>query len=200
MQRWNRREIALFVLPILAGIGVLLSLAAKNSALFSPRQSTHSAGCQAALGQLSTALALYAQDYDGLWPPASNSWARLLVDREMNFSMIQCVSEKTPPAITPAARGYVDYWLNGNLAGQPKSVVTVPQSTLMLGDGNDGTDKTDSTYSISAFPPSWLTNSTMPPSRHLGGANYVFVDGHVKWLRPDEVAHFGGRKDPFALN
>lgn len=28
----------------------------------------------------------------------------------------------------------------------------------------------------------------MPPARHLGGANYLAVDGHVKWLRPENVS------------
>jgi prepilin-type processing-associated H-X9-DG protein len=38
-----------------------------------------------------------------------------------------------------------------------------------------------------------------PMYRHLGSANYCFVDGHVKWLKSNEVLHSGGRSDPFAI-
>jgi prepilin-type processing-associated H-X9-DG protein len=33
----------------------------------------------------------------------------------------------------------------------------------------------------------WRADDIKAAQRHSGGANYVFMDGHVKWYRPDQV-------------
>jgi prepilin-type processing-associated H-X9-DG protein len=63
-----------------------------------------------------------------------------------------------------------------------------PARTIATGDGNDHTDAFNSAYTRSGLPYSWLADKKMPPYRHLGGANYSFVDGHVRWLRPEELS------------
>jgi prepilin-type processing-associated H-X9-DG protein len=83
----------------------------------------------------------------------------------------------------PRKSGYTDFWFNGNLNGAPVARLTEPTQTILLGDGNDGTDQTDARYSLSGLPPRWIQNPDSPAYRHLGGSNFAFADGHIKWLR-----------------
>ena len=115
------------------------------------------------------------------------------------YSCFLCPSQSHPLSKYAEKSGFIDYWLNGKLAGEEMASVAIPSATLMLGDGNDGSDKTDARYNIMQFPPSWLTDENSPAYRHLGGANYLMADGSVHWLKPDEVVSFGGRKNSFAL-
>jgi len=69
----------------------------------------------------------------------------------------------------------------------------------MAGEGNDGTDVTDATYSKTSLPPNWLSDRTKPPWRHLGGANYLHADGHVAWLKPNEISTAPGQPHTFAV-
>ena len=99
---------------------------------------------------------------------------------------------------SPTSAGFVDYWLNARLAGRATRTLSAPASTFLLGEGNDGRDASNATYSKSALPQAWISDKSSPLFRHLGGANFLFADGHVAWLKPPQAQHFGGRADPFA--
>jgi prepilin-type processing-associated H-X9-DG protein len=101
-------------------------------------------------------------------------------------------------ARSPTSRGFVDYWLNARLARRATSTLSTPTATFLLGEGNDGSDFSNATYSRNALPQNWLSDSTSPLFRHLEGANFLFADGHVKWLKPNEAARYEKRRDPFA--
>lgn len=98
---------------------------------------------------------------------------------------------------SPTSPGFTDYWLNARLAGRSTSTCSAPASTFLLGEGNDGSDASNATYSKSELPQAWLSDKRSPLFRHLGGANYAFADGHVKWLTPSGIARYA-RGDPFA--
>ncbi len=78
-----------------------------------------------------------------------------------------------------------------------RSVVS-PGLTLMVGFGND-TTPAHAAYSKNSLPELWLTDPRKPPWRHMGGANYLFVDGHVAWLRPHELSAERWGKDLFSI-
>jgi len=175
------------------------------------RKRSVSASCQNQLTQLNLCVRLYMQDFDSKLPPDDFKGARwTLWEKHKNSSekigvagwadcfalyardtgsMFQCPAENDHGSSNPRRRNYTDYWYNRNLANVKYSAVAMPSRTLAFGDGNDGTDRTDATYSLSAFPPNWLSDSTKPPFRHSDGANYLFADGHVAWLKPDEVSN-----------
>lgn len=44
-----------------------------------------------------------------------------------------------------------------------------------------------STYGEGIQIPQPVTDATLPHSRHNGGANYAFADGHVEWFRPERI-------------
>jgi prepilin-type processing-associated H-X9-DG protein len=165
--------------------------------------------CQTNLKQVGQAFALYRQDYDGRFPlskpnvPSSvrYGWADGIYPYappytgvlhcpavpKMRDSMLQPNSLQPNPRLQPSETGYTDYWYNAHLSSVHNTAVRYPQATLLLGEGNDGFDRTDAAYSKSKLPASWLTDSSKPPWRHLGGANYLYVDGHVSWLYPNQI-------------
>jgi len=175
--------------------------------------------CARNLRQIGLAMAEYEQDAGGKLPPStvggrnvtgwdiSSSdqtgtpvgWADAIQSHLHTASEYLCPTANMIPSGKPALSNYTCYWLNSNLAAIEIKSLTRPQFTVECGEGFDGIDINDATYSKSALPASWLTDRSKPSFRHLGGANYLFVDGHVKWLRPDEVTHFGGRVDAFAV-
>lgn len=89
------------------------------------------------------------------------------------------------------------YDTDGNSPGSYRFVfesdVEKPAATVFVGDGgNDGRlrrNYTDFTYCIQHYgtnPPAVTTAES--PELHAGGANYVFCDGHAKWV-PREQAY-----------
>ncbi len=77
----------------------------------------------------------------------------------------------------------------------------------MAGDGNDGIDLADAHYSKTSLPFSWLTSTSKPAWRHLKphelwaevGANYLFMDAHVKLLKPEDVSAASSQGYTFAI-
>jgi prepilin-type processing-associated H-X9-DG protein len=59
---------------------------------------------------------------------------------------------------------------------------------IMLGDGDGGSTDSTASYALTKLPAEWRTASNSSAKRHDKGANYAFLDGHVKWLKPDQIA------------
>ncbi|HEX8833469.1 MAG TPA: H-X9-DG-CTERM domain-containing protein [Abditibacteriaceae bacterium] len=156
---------------------------------------------------MSVAFNLYVADYDNKYPPTSrfqgqrlqSGWLETMFPYLRCGTCRACPAEVTPPTDSRSQRGYSDYWFNANLYGVRKEKLAYPDATLLSGDGNDGTDKSDANYNIARFPDDWLSDKTKPPLRHMGGANYIFADGHIAWLTPEEAARPDGKHDGFAV-
>lgn len=114
---------------------------------------------------------------------------------------------------TTDAPNYTDYWYNANLVVRSKNkagatIITgannaslgSPSQTIVAGEGGNasGTPTGNARYnqcgdgrSLSGRDQTCATSpggssalATYPAAKlHLGGANFAFVDGHVKWLR-----------------
>jgi prepilin-type processing-associated H-X9-DG protein len=152
--------------------------------------------CQSNLKQIGLANFQYMQDYTYKFPPTMSSvnssvfgWADGLQPYLKSTFVLQCPTDV--PIVSsnkPRAVGYTDYWMNPRLAGKSADKdIQEPPFTIMLGDGNDGTDATDARYAIDDLPTVWLKDPKSPLHRHLNGANYAFADGHVKWLKPEKI-------------
>jgi prepilin-type processing-associated H-X9-DG protein len=171
-------------------------------------QNQRSSGCQSNLKQLALAMGQYIQDSGGTYPVAQIGWANAIQPyvRSQDFG---CPSDRNPPFFL--VRGplgvyssnssglYNGYWYNGNLSGVSKRALAFPQATLLLGEGNDGRDVKDVTYHKTALPANWLTDTTKPCWRHMGGANYLYTDGHIAWLKPAQVTSNFGRINCFSI-
>lgn len=180
-----------------------------------PHQRTLMWSCQSNVRQLSYGLNLYSQDYSGRFPPAfiggvrptsaarqwsmkpPVGWVDALFPYTLSSTLNYCPNTQGPYN-GPPSHDATYYWFNRNLSAFPSSRVVRPIATLLLGDGNDGLDGADGTYSKNALPPQWINDYSSPCYRHLGGANYSFVDGHVKWLKPPQISSAPGAAYTFS--
>lgn len=160
-----------------------------------PRENDgHGPSCQSRLKQIGLGLIQYTQDYDERFPPvaargAAFGWADVLVPYTKSTQLFQCPSEPNQGQSDPHLSGYTDYWFNAQLSKGAMKNIGEPANVIAAGDGNDGTEMTDARYSISALPPDWISDQNSPLYRHLGTANYLFLDGHVKSMKPTSVSN-----------
>jgi prepilin-type processing-associated H-X9-DG protein len=89
-----------------------------------------------------------------------------------------------------------DYWMNGNMekggSGVKRDEIDLPEHTYLLGDGDGKVSAPNYTLTEKTWKPN-APKADPYAQRHLFGANYLFADGHVKWLAPDVVE--AGKKD-----
>ena len=195
------------LLVVIAIIAILASIL--FPAFARARENARRASCQSNLKQMALGFKQYTQDYDEKYPPRRKpasgepdrpfgiiGWATLLQPYLKSEQIFQCPSESTPPSGMGSDKA-IDYFYNYSLGatylppptyealgGVSEASINYPSNTIMNGDGITYRDD------LSVF-----TNTTnWGKDRHLEGANYSFVDGHVKWLRPDKVA--SGYFDP----
>jgi prepilin-type N-terminal cleavage/methylation domain-containing protein/prepilin-type processing-associated H-X9-DG protein len=152
-------------------------------------------------------------DYAGL---AQYGWAVLLDPYAKSVQVFQCPSDKVKPGIGTSGN-YSDYVYNYNIGVTP-GVITVGgvqiqpsksvklaefshvSNTIMTWDATTiyspyGTsfwymdEYTFKTYAVDA-PGGHPVYDGHADSvrRHLEGANYVFADGHAKWIKPSQLA------------
>ena len=147
------------------------------------------ASCQSHLKEISIGLIAYVQDYDQRLPliygdrrvaSGSFGWAGAAQPYLKNTSILQCPSQLTPATAWPNSPDYTHYWFNSNLSGKSEQKLNWVSNIFLLGDGAGGR----ASYAIRR--PEAGPNYTWM-NRHLSGANYAFVDGHVKWLKPELV-------------
>lgn len=181
---------------IILGAIALFFIAAVVFPVFACRnERPHYGRCMSNLKQIGFAFAQYQADYNEHLPPvalggSAYGWADALAIYTSNksSSTFQCSSQKQDAQPDPRLSQYTDYWFDARLAGRVGIFFDQPTRRIMGGEGNDGTDLTNARYSVSALPPKWLGDSTSPLYRHLGMANYLFADGHVKSLNPSQFS------------
>ncbi len=127
--------------------------------------------------------------------------------------IFQCPSESaTTLTASPSAVGFVDYFYNSNIGsdgsgacsgsfdnptgvgGRNLAALDGPSVSVLLGDGQghmaDNWTNGRTTCAGGGAAQSngrWNPTATDYPLRHLEGANYAFVDGHVKWYKPEKI-------------
>ncbi len=203
------------LIELLVVIAIIAILAAILFPVFArARENARRSSCSSNIKQIGLGFQQYIQDYDEKYPLiAGNSlpaqgWAIQMQPYLKSSQIFQCPSESTAPTaaqITAGTANYSDYWYNSRLAGRSQAQVDQVSSTVINGDGengsaayafngegvtlgitNDGTTPTTTTGATNAVPPSATlpggTNQTFG-LRHLDGLNYGFADGHVKWLK-----------------
>jgi prepilin-type processing-associated H-X9-DG protein len=188
-------------LELVVALGVTVLLAAILLPMFAVRRNKRD--CLANLKQIALGFQQYGADYNRKFPPrrAAGGWAGnnvvLFLTWSRAFNTLQCPAEGVPAIASsqngyqqdPKKSGFTDYWFNANLYGIGYDIPQYPATTLLLGEGNDGSEVTDAWYSKFSLPANWYTDRSKPTFRHSGGASYAFVDGHAAWLKPNQITN-----------
>ena len=159
--------------------------------------------CQSNLKQIGLGFLQYSQDYDERFPTIAShavasstapfktpyGWADALQPYLKSTGLFQCPSEQTSRKVGVDAvqPGFTDYYFNTNLDRRPLELVSNAALTFLSGEGNDGRDGTDARYNRNVLTQAWLFTAKSPVRRHLDVANYLFADGHVKYLKPEQA-------------
>jgi prepilin-type N-terminal cleavage/methylation domain-containing protein/prepilin-type processing-associated H-X9-DG protein len=217
MHNAARRKSGFTLIELLVVIAIIAILAAILFPVFArARENARRAGCQSNLKQISLGMMQYTQDYDEKFPGYytdlndSNSytfsdpvvansdkgWTEMLQPYLKSTQILQCPSESTPPpVVTSNGLGFSDYFMNANVGGRRVGIdleqptaggatlaqLQAPALTVMNGDGG--------AYNSENQMANWPYDAADPGMyrRHLGGNNFAFCDGHVKWFRPEKI-------------
>jgi prepilin-type N-terminal cleavage/methylation domain-containing protein/prepilin-type processing-associated H-X9-DG protein len=154
----------------------------------------------------------------------AEGWAGEILPYHKANGMYRCLNDLT--TASAAGLSVVSYGYNTDLTaagntGEDVGLASLnsPSKTVLyfevVGDGSvdfsndqtsytsNGTDtplpssvKFDTGYLL-GMTPSWAAaNVKSTTGRHTGGANYVFCDTHVQWLKPENVSTGGTAQDP----
>ena len=186
---------AFTLIELLVVIAIIAILAAILFPVFArARENARRSSCQSNLKQIALGIKQYVQDYDERFPnlplpaPAdSPGWAYAVQPYLKSEQIFQCPSDTAPPApgadlfTRAGTAGFSDYYMNANLAssagaGVSEASVDYSSNTVMNGEGTSGSANFQQ-----------QKNPSAGQARHLEGANYAYVDGHVKWSRPEKV-------------
>ncbi len=198
------------LIELLVVIAIIAILAAILFPVFArAREKARSASCQSNLRQLGIAVGMYLDDYDGRYPwddltqgtqegvDPTWTWRLMVYPYVNNVQVYVCPSAPELSgfnAVWPDFNRTAGYAINhvhwdndlGNGAepppGRSNTEVRFPARTVLL------TDFTGE-YVISHFGTQQhgFVRADEGASRHNGGCNYAYCDGHVKWHRPTQI-------------
>ncbi|HHX39488.1 MAG TPA: DUF1559 domain-containing protein [Armatimonadetes bacterium] len=197
------------LIELLVVIAIIAILAAILFPVFArARENARKSNCQSNMKQIGLATMQYVQDYDETYHLAyvMNPTVRfpdLLQPYLKNKDVFVCPSD--PDVWVPQTGMRLSYLCNYNLhpagdAVPPVAVslaaVTRPSETISLAENADGATtnrQPDCQYTFGCFGGGvssgynlWARVGRM---RHSEGANYIFADGHVKWMKPNVIAN-----------
>ena len=203
----SQRTRGFTLIELLVVIAIIAILASILFPVFArARENARRSSCASNLKQIGLGVRQYVQDYDERYPShavhaaadssatAPYGWGDAIQPYVKSIQIYQCPSDTLPPATVDAnANGtladeaqYMDYFYNVNASGQNDSLVAFASNTLLAGDGCslDRTSRSNlsgssGTCSNTTFETAYLNHALA----HLEGANYVFLDGHVKWFK-----------------
>jgi len=192
--------VVIAIIAILAGI--LLP------ALARAKENSRRTYCQTSMRQLGLSLVMYAGDYNGLYPPETDTkrWPAQLLDYYKTLRVLRCPTDGTNPATfgidqnryaaDRAPRSYLingfnDYYLeilhtDNRALPVPENVIRLPSDTIIFGE-----KKTESGhFYMDAFDGD--DRDQIERSRHSanakknarnGGSNYTLADGSARFIK-----------------
>jgi prepilin-type N-terminal cleavage/methylation domain-containing protein/prepilin-type processing-associated H-X9-DG protein len=199
------------LIELLVVIAIIAILAAILFPVFArAREKARQTSCLSNLKQLGLGEMMYAQDYDEKYNFAYTinptvTWPNLLMPYVKNADLFTCPSDNDPWNVENLSGGRIDLSYIVNYKVHPPgdtspptpikmAQIARPAETISIAenaDGSTGNRMPDCQYT-------WGTHGSPASSgynkwarvsleRHNGGSNYVFTDGHAKWLPKDEA-------------
>ncbi|NUP99972.1 MAG: prepilin-type N-terminal cleavage/methylation domain-containing protein [Armatimonadetes bacterium] len=219
------------LIELLVVIAIIAILAAILFPVFAKaREKARQSSCQSNEKQLQTAVLQYIQDYDermcGSWQGVTyndttgNSswrWWRAIFPYAKNQQLYVCPSASNLGTWNPAGTfsqdwttttGYhmnVVHYSGGATATPPTSQslasINSPSETILIADGA-GSEGFANPSGAVTHDYNRVTSNPTEGRRHNEGCNYTYMDGHVKWLKAENVTcTMGGGNDncPFSI-
>jgi len=201
------------LIELLVVIAIIAILAAILFPVFArARENARRASCMSNLKQIGLGMMMYSQDYDENLPPAYNYyngvgndplvwWQDEIQPYVKSYQIVICPSDSDPQRIYShrtgvASLGYAtefhtSYQVNEAIVHQftsshvltPLASFIVPSTTIIAADAKG--ELYGAKWADDPSAPGYDTDPTYHnlAKRHLDGANFVFADGHVKWLK-----------------
>ncbi|HEY0073389.1 MAG TPA: DUF1559 domain-containing protein [Abditibacteriaceae bacterium] len=201
------------LIELLVVIAIIALLAAILFPVFArARENARKSSCQNNLKQIGVGISQYVQDYDEMMPNARPDtdingvfvgdapWHAVIFPYTKSQQIFRCPSnsnnttlQRTGNLIIPVS--YVACCVNsGDYGGSGVgpiranttdvtniSDITKVASTILVGETGNVTRRD---------PEYWTNDNDMLVRNHLASSNYLFVDGHVKSMKPLQTATF----------
>ncbi len=199
----NRKGFTL--IELLVVIAIIAILAAILFPVFAKaREKARQSSCASNLKQIGLSVMQYAQDYDETLPgqdmpegnslygnyiaytsiPDSGSWIGQLKPYLKNSDILLCPSTKGNAPNGTVAGSMCSYMANGCTWYQSMGTFTQPASTILMSDGGASYFWARG-YPTGGYTPGagfWFGHM-WGYTAHSEGGNYLWADGHVKWLK-----------------
>ncbi|MEA3399768.1 MAG: DUF1559 domain-containing protein [Armatimonadota bacterium] len=187
------------LIELLVVIAIIAILAAILFPVFArAREKAKQSSCLSNVKQLGLACVMYAQDYDDHLPcvqmrygHSTDYWFEVVQPYIKNTDILRCPS---------APQQYPGYGWNYPHAGYRldlnhqvnRSQIEFPAEMMLFGDSDpEGASSWVRLYLYCAvrwpFPPGIRNETNVIATRHNGGANFAFADGHAKWRMTNSV-------------
>jgi prepilin-type N-terminal cleavage/methylation domain-containing protein/prepilin-type processing-associated H-X9-DG protein len=194
---------AFTLIELLIVIAIIAILAAILFPVFArARENARRSSCQSNLRQLGLGFQQYVQDYDDRLPGSAQSGDSNLGQwiPGCNGTPTPCVSITNPaqptlgavypyiksaqificPSDSQGRTKALSYSMNMVCSQKHVALATQSSITILLVDES-------ATLNDGNFNSTLKGGGDVPTAIHLDGSNFAFLDGHVKWRRPDSL-------------
>jgi prepilin-type N-terminal cleavage/methylation domain-containing protein/prepilin-type processing-associated H-X9-DG protein len=193
------------LIELLVVIAIIAILAAILFPVFArAREKARQASCLSNTKQLGLSFMMYTQDYDERTPadyqitgmPTNVCYWRFLLEPYIkNWQVFNCPSGLTVQDASDPNTQYVNnYGFNGYIVNISLAQMSAPASCAAMGDsrhwfGSQGGGGSFAYPNMGINGVACCSYATNPPNgtRHTGGSNIAFCDGHAKWLSASTI-------------